>query len=158
VTRALILSAATFALAACSGGAGTLPIAPGVDGSSARPTAPATPTPSPSPVPTPSPGPIVFGTPAFPQGGAAGACATQVTFNAGSGSATAVVPIAESNYAGAFRIATNSAPTVASAAVTGDVLTVLALAAGTTTVTIADDHGGAATCAIGVTTTAGTVQ
>lgn len=155
----LVTVAAAAAIAGCSGGAGTLIAAPGVSDPATVPRGAATPSPTPSPAPTAAPGAVAFGPASFAPGAGAGTCeGSGLAFNV-AGGATATLNVSEPNYAGQFAVSSNSNPSVASAAVTGETVTVTALAAGNTTIAVSGAPGAPpATCTVGVTLTAGSVE
>ena len=139
---ALAVSSAS-ALAGCSGG-GLSALSPGSSPQSGGA--------SPTPQATATPGGPAIGAPSFPTGGS-GNCTTGIFFT-GTGQ-TAVIPLSEPGYTGAFTVAKNAAPTVASVTVSGSTATVTALANGTDFFSISDSLGGASGCNVNVTVTTG---
>ncbi len=128
-------------------------------GSTPAPSPSATPSSSPSctsgcipviiPIPTPAPNPTStpgFGPLFFPDGGS-GNCAAGLQIDAPSG--VADTRVTESRYFGVFSVA-NPNPSVASAAIQNNVLTIDALASGSTRLTVSDSFGNSNACQVNV--------
>jgi hypothetical protein len=60
------------------------------------------------------------------------------------------VAISEAGYTGSFSVSSNTTPTVASGSIANSILQVNALAAGSTTITVADNHGNSTPCLVTV--------
>lgn len=56
----------------------------------------------------------------------------------------------EPGYSGAFNVSNNTAPSVASASLSNAILTITALASGSTTISVSDSVGNTSTCLVNV--------
>jgi hypothetical protein len=159
---ALIAIATVAAIAGCNGGSSSAP--PFFSGVTVTPTPSptpvptATPTPSPTPTPTPTPSPTPTPVPAAIGGSA-------ITLNFTVAGSSAQFTVTENNYSGPLTAANGSPScsgiaTFAPASGTGPsaTFTVTAVAAGTCTIVVSDNHGGSVGVNVTVTTTSGTIS
>jgi hypothetical protein len=152
-----IASAAIFA--GCGGGSSnTPPFTSGTATPTATPTPAPTNTPTPTPTNTPTPSPTPSPVPA-----PIGATGTTVSLTAAGN--TAQFQVTESGYSGPFTVANGSPSctgiaTVSPSAGTGPstTFTITAVAAGTCTIVVSDNHGGSVSVQVVVTTTSGTIS
>jgi hypothetical protein len=94
-------------------------------------------------------------TPTFPSGGS-GNCSSGINFTAAG--QTATFTVTDPNYSGSYALGNTTPATATASNGGGATVTITAVASGTTTVTVSDTNGNSYPCAVGVTTTSGTVQ
>lgn len=150
---------AAAAIAGCNGGSSAPPaFSTGVVTATPTPTPVPTATPTPVPTATPTPSPTPTPVPA-PIGGSA----VSLSFTVAGSSAQFTVT--ENSYSGPFTAANGTPPctgiaTFAPASNSGPsgTFTVTAVAAGTCTIVVTDNHGGSVGVNVTVTTTTGTIS